>query len=358
VRRLLVVALVTVAVGGRAHGYVRTLNTNTLVPVYWKETCVPVTIYLNGFVTPPTNAANAGMSLDAIVKSVTAAAHTWSADAVIARATELGVSSCQGGGPFLEIVPTLAPEATKPPLAANDGRNSIIFRTDMWSKSGAPAGMDYDSAGLAVTTVTSEPDGHIVDVDVEINAVTSSGFKWINLDPGVVVPGSGNGDEHMAQLYDLQNALTHEFGHFIGLAHTCFSPASPGENIDGHGLPRPRDDQGNLIPDCPSASEPNVEVPPKVSDSVMFFAANNFLDTSKRVLSDDDVNAVCTIYAPSNFHEACPLDQAAPGCSVAPRSRARARGVGAAFAAALLVVAARRRARRRARVSGPARARS
>jgi hypothetical protein len=347
VRRLLVAALVTLALGGRAHGFVRTLNAENTA-VYWQETCPTVTIYLNKF---EHSNANAGMSVDAIVKSITAAAHTWSSDAVTCP---------DGSSPFLEIVPTLAPATATPPPAMDDGRNSIIFRTDLWSKSGEPApmGVPYDSSGLAVTTVTSEPDGHIVDVDIEINAVASSGFQWINLDPGVVVPGTGNGDAHTAQLFDLQNALTHEFGHFIGLAHTCFTPAEPGENIDGFGHMRPVDDQGNKVPDCPSASEPDVEVPAKVSDSVMFFSADNFLDTSKRVLSPDDVSAVCAVNTPVRFHKVCPLDQAAPGCSVAPRSRAPwARGLGAGLATALLVVAARRRARRR-RVSAPARARS
>src|SRR4029077_9130991 len=120
-------------------------------------------------------------------------------------------------------------------------------------------------------------------------------IRWMNLDPGTPVPGTKNGDANTPPIYDLQNALTHEFGHFIGLAHTCFSPIESGSNVDGNGLPRPDDDQGRPVPDCGALNTPNY-----VSSSVMYYAENNYLDTSRRALSADDINAVCTIYAPSN----------------------------------------------------------
>jgi hypothetical protein len=213
--------------GGSARAYVRTRNTQTMNPVYWQQTCPTATIYLNGF---ERSAANGGMSVDAIVKSITAAAHTWSSNAV----------TCAGGRhPFLEIVPALASADAEAPGIGDDARNTIVFRTDRWSRSGRTDTKDYDVNGLVITTVTSERDGHIVDVDMEINATEPSTILWMNLDPGVVIPGTKNGDAHTPDVYDLQNSLTHEFGHFIGLAHTCFSPAYEGATVDGNGLPRP-----------------------------------------------------------------------------------------------------------------------
>jgi hypothetical protein len=337
---LVIVVFVAAASGGSARAYVRTLNKGTLQPVYWEQTCPTATIYLNGFERSP---ANGGMSVDAIVKSITAAAHTWSADAVTCPA---------GGSPFLEIVPTLAPANAEAPEIGKDARNTIVFRTDRWSTSGRADTKDYDVSGLVITTVTSEPDGHIVDVDMEINATDPSTILWMNIDPGFVPPATKNGDEHTPPVFDLQNALTHEFGHFIGLAHTCFSPAYAGATVDANDLPRPVDDQKQPVPDCNA-----MDLPPAVTNAVMFYNPT-FLETSKRTLSPDDVAAVCAIYAPSMYHEACALDQASPGCAVAPRAPARGLRVGgSALAFALFVLFARRRARRR-RFSDRARARA
>jgi hypothetical protein len=199
--------------------------------------------------------------------------------------------------PYLEIVPTLSTSVTPAP-AAYDARNSLIFRTESWTMSGKPDGKAYDFAALAVTTVISRLDGHIVDADMEINAVNKS---WLNLDPGVTIPGQ-HGD--LDQIFDLQNTLTHEFGHLIGLDHTCFRQDATGTKV------RPDDDQGNPIPDC-------VDAPSAVEATVMFDSAVPG-ETSKRTLSPDDTRGVCEIYAPTLVHETCSLDEASVGCTVAP----------------------------------------
>jgi hypothetical protein len=306
----------------QAHGFVRSTTGNA--PFFWKESCVPITIYLNGF------DAKSGMTSDQIVKSVTAAAHSWSADSV----------SCPSGdSPYLEIVPTLAPASATPPAVAWDARNTVIFRSppDEWSKSGKP-GHAYAPEALAVTTVTARSDGHIVDVDMEVNGVSQC---WFNFDPGDVAPFM-RGDP--CPPFDLQNALTHEFGHFIGLDHTCFIASADNPAVGTDGKPRPNDDKGNAIPDCDSS-------PSDVEMTVMFNVTTSG-ETSKRTLSQDDKNAVCTIYASSIDHDACTLDSAAPGCAVAPSGpapRGPSRwgpGLCGGALAALALFAARRRARR------------
>ena len=250
-------------------------------PVFWKQSCVPVTIYLNGFDESPDKYA---LDVPGIVKSITAAAHAWSSDVVGCGA---------GAAPYLEIVPTLAPLDAVPPPATYDGKNSIIFRKSDWP---------YADEALAFTLVTSAPDGHIVDVDIEINASNSLQI-WMNLDEGVSPPPAESHIGDGPGYFDLQNALTHEFGHFIGLAHTCYR-AVDGAHLDG--------DDGQPIPDCPG--------PPAVQATVMFPETQPG-ETSQRTLSPDETAAACMIYAPSKAHEVCALDTPAPGCAAAAPTR-------------------------------------
>src|SRR5262249_54470411 len=138
------------------------------------------------------------------------------------------------------------------------------------------------------------------------------------------------------------NALTHEFGHFIGLDHTCYTPSSTNPDVGTDGKPRPNDNLGNPIFNCEAAPE-------NVRETVMFNVTGP-LQTNKRVLSEDDILAACTIYAPTMDHDACALDSAAPGCAVAAPARpSRAQGwrlgVAGAALAAVVLLAARRRAR-------------
>ena len=67
----------------------------------------------------------------------------------------------------------------------------------------------YQTGAIAITTVTSNSNtGEILDADMEINAVDKS-FTDVIMDPE---PRPG------IEVHDLQNTLTHEFGHLIGLA--------------------------------------------------------------------------------------------------------------------------------------------
>jgi hypothetical protein len=310
------VALVGAGLAGRADAFVRRIERGK--PVFWRQTCVPVTVYLNGFDRSPNKL---DLSTDATIKSVVAAAHAWSADAVTCPS---------GGGPFLEIVPSVAPLDAQPPPVAYDAKNSIIFRTEQWA---------YDPDALALTSFKGVgSDGHIIDVDIEINAASPL-LVWMNLDPGVSVPAStaNHGQDDGRRYYDLQAALTHEFGHFIGLNHTCYKPAA--------GEPDVEDDQGQDIPAC-GASPPDVE-------ATVMYATVEPGQATKRRLSDDDIRGVCAIYPPSGAANAelCKMDDPPPGCAVA--SRARPLASLALLAGAVVSAMARRR-----RVSARGRARS
>jgi hypothetical protein len=184
------------------------------------------------------------------------------------------------------------PDNTDRPTAQGN-TNLIVFR-DKW-----PA--EYASSGntLALTTLTfNVQSGEIYDADIEINgeiAVTTSDVAVTN---------------------DLQSILTHEIGHFLGIAHspdataTMFSTYEPGS-------------------------------------------------LSMRDLAPDDINAVCSIYKPERaglpacdptprhgYADRCAVPAPAPdGCSASGRAVGAAGGLGFALVAGALALGARRRRR-------------
>jgi hypothetical protein len=124
--------------------------------------------------------------------------------------------------------------------------NVVLFQDDNWKYRGI-------DGTLAKTSVTyNDETGEIYDADIEVN--TANNTVTITDDPDKIQ-------------YDLQAILTHEVGHFIGVAHS---------------------------PD-PSA---------------VMFASYSPGSTSQRKLHPDDVAAVCGIY---------PSDKELP-CNTTPRN--------------------------------------
>lgn len=116
---------------------------------------------------------------------------------------------------------------------APDMENRVVFRTTDWPLRVGPQ-------VLAVTTqVYRRASGEIVDADIDINAVN---HPWSAL----TLPTGTN---------DIENTLTHEFGHVLGFAHS------------------------------------------EVREATMFAEAD-LDETLKRDLAVDDVDAVCTVYPP------------------------------------------------------------
>jgi hypothetical protein len=171
------------------------------------------------------------------------------------------------------------------------------------------AARDYDPSAYAVTTVWhSTRTGEIYDVDMEIN---EDGRTYAECPP----LGCADGTR-----IDLQNVITHEAGHYFGLAHTSVTTASM------------------------YASSPPGEV-------------------GKRILKADDLEGFCTVYPPGHFDGVacddtprggvtltCGAVDEGCGCSVPGTARSRA-PLGAAALAGLLASARawRRRARATAR---------
>ena len=152
--------------------------------------------------------------------------------------------------------------------------NVVYFDDNGWS------GGTIDGT-LAATTVTSSESGQILDADMAIN---SARHDFTVTDDGVQT--------------DLVSIITHEAGHFLGIAHS----------------PLP--------------------------DAVMF--ADYTPGTLKRTLTPDDIAAVCAIYPPTTTPGICnptPMgglettcEGSAPaGCSVGGRTGGEGDGRGLAF---------------------------
>jgi hypothetical protein len=292
-----------------AAAYVRT-TTEAGAATAWKTPCVTMEFSLGA---PPPEMDAAGY-----LSAAQAAGEAWS------RASLDGVDRCTNVIFTVEQVEDVAGPV------GMDYHNRLIFRQNGWCRDPLPKdGSCYDSSALAITSVFQlKNSGEILDADLEVNATD---FTW------------GDYASHPEQFgyntNDFLGAVTHEFGHVIGLDHTCFSPGKT--FVDGTLVPRPVDNSGNPVPDC---SAPNL--PAIITDATMYVSvATPRAEVGLRSLSPDDVQAACDIYPfTTNFVCQPPSTPATGGggCSYAVQ-----RGGGAiACALALLTMAMVGRRRR------------
>jgi hypothetical protein len=134
--------------------------------------------------------------------------------------------------------------------------NIIMFRDDQWPYPDV-------ATTLALTTVTfSKKTGEIYDVDMEINSTQPLTTE----------------ETVMFGMYDLQSIITHEAGHFLGLAHS---------------------------------QDP---------DATMW-ASYSMGDDSFRTLSADDAAGICAVYPPDQDNGSCdyrPRQGFSPECGIYP----------------------------------------
>lgn len=165
--------------------------------LYWGNACVGYSINKD---------ASARTTLEDATRVIDAAFATWNASICKESGAGVGIKASNLG-------PVECDEVKYSPTGPN--QNLIVFRDSGWPYS------DPNNT-LGLTTVTFNADnGEIYDADMEIN---SSGQ---NLSTDDLVPANG---------YDLLSVVTHEAGHFFGIAHatdtraTMFASYKPGSS--------------------------------------------------------------------------------------------------------------------------------
>src|SRR5450432_396651 len=209
-------------------------------PLAWPSNCVTVSVQAAG-------APKQNIDYATALGSVTRAFAAWTS------------AACDNGTPSITVKVT-GPITCDASEFNETGPNAniVVFRQDVWPYVGG-----QDALGL--TRVHFDPKtGDIWDSDIEVNAVDEP------LSVGDLTP----------KAVDLDSLLTHEAGHFLGLAHT----------IDTTATMFPRLSKGDSL----------------------------------RTLAQDDISGVCSIYPPGRsvtstsceprhgFSDLCIADQPPP----------------------------------------------
>lgn len=162
--------------------------------------------------------------------------------------------------------------------------NVIAIYSEIWP-------YDVKDAPAITTVFFNEADGQILDADVEFNEVD---FNFTTTDE------EGK--------YDLENTLTHELGHLLGLDHPC---------DDGKRQPVPLDHTGKRIPLC----SPPSSLPDWIKEATMY----NFTDPTdriKRYPHDDEILGICTLYPKPMDPGECKtpdFSRVSPSCAIEQR---------------------------------------
>jgi hypothetical protein len=206
--------------------------------LFWKDKCIAFGVEASG---------SKRATYDDVVTLATQAFQTWMDAACTTGAISITASA---GKP----VPVSCSKVDYVKGAKNNV-NVILFHDDSWPYN--------DSANtLALTTLTFNTEtAQILDADMEINTASN--------DVTTVTPVPPNS-------YDLLSILTHEAGHFFGLAHT------------GH----------------PEAT---------------MFATYKPQSVSMRLLAADDVSGICAMYPTSGVRPTTKGNVVADACGAVPR---------------------------------------
>jgi hypothetical protein len=210
------------------------------LPLFWRNACVGYSIH-----DPPSRK----ISYDDASNAMSVAFTRWTG----ATCPTEGDGRSRTSIDVRDLGPVTCDAVQQKSRAPN--QNVIVFRDDTWP---------HPAQVLGLTTVVFAPDtGEIYGADMEINTK--------DMDPFVVRDPVPEG------AYDFLSVVTHEAGHFLGIAHSDVKGATMHARLD----------KGQ---------------------------------TSPRILASDDVNAICTVYRPDGTRAVLGNKvTVAPGCDPTPR---------------------------------------
>jgi hypothetical protein len=272
---------------GTAAAYVRTRASESNMELAWK--CPNLKLHFL-----PSSAPDS-VSAEYFRKAAGEAAAQWSASNLACTKMSIEVVASSQSTVFVE----------------GDRVNYVQFRRGEgeWGRNArlAKDKVPYPANALAITSVFAErKTGVIVDTDVEINGLFA---MWGDVVANPMLLKSTN-------THDLQNTLTHEFGHVIGLDHTC----------DGGGQSNLVDNEMKRVPACPGSSA--------IQETTMAAIVMPG-DTLRRTLAPDDQKGVCEIYPADGVPTMCTNESGGDGgggCNLGSRPSHSAWGVVAALA--------------------------
>lgn len=278
-----VLLLVTVPVESDAYIRTETCGTDGVrmcednevgLPLYWRSPCVEYKVNEEG-----TSQVESDRIADTTYEAIRASFNAW-------NNVECSELQMVDGGT------TSVTAAEGPPTGDNERMSLVVFRDSDWDSVVGATRRAY-----ALTSVSYLPDtGQILDADIEIN---SEGYELNIL-----------GEPRPTQA-DLQNTLTHEVGHFLGLAH-------------------PPEPEATMWGDAPLG------------------------ETKKRSLAQDDIDGICDAYGfegepkvcedPEDFEQDRPDDgDTRRGCCTTSVDTALPPSMALLFALSLLLTARLRR---------------
>lgn len=258
---VLVVALVLPRAS--ASFYVQSIADESRTPLHWK--------YTNCVAIRPNSAGTGDVQDGSDIEAIRRAAENWRA------ASE----SCS----YLKIeILDPSPDAAVDFQEFGKNENTIVWIESGWTH-------DRNAAGITTVFFVDEKgnsqDGRILDADIEVNGEF---FKYSTTDD--------------RSRTDVENTVTHEMGHVMGLDHPC---------DDGARRPVPPDDAGNPIPKC----RPELSLPQWLKDLTMYNFAEPGED-KKRSPEEEDVRGICEMYPLADAPDKCitEVDLTRSGCRV------------------------------------------
>lgn len=205
----------------QCYGFETVENSKPPIKLKWPSSDIPVRFVVNYLGTP--DVANSSYS-DGEFKAISESFRTWSqvlSSYLIFQDDGIVSQSIKSG---------------------RDNLNLVVWREAGWKE------MGYEDKAIAITTTWFDTyTGNIIDADMELNGVN---FKW------KMVGLESCNPEIDRTAVDVQNIVTHEIGHMLGLADIT-------------------------DPGC--------------KDVTMFYASSS-CDTSKRDLTQDDITGISMIY--------------------------------------------------------------